>query len=61
MNFVVSFALLITVPIGGQMLESMGAMALSGLYVAVVFMGGVSTFAARSLLVGTWFGFNARI
>ncbi|KAL0936108.1 MFS monocarboxylate [Colletotrichum truncatum] len=61
MNFVVSFSLLITVPIGGQMLESMGGTALSGFYVAIVFLGGVSYFAARSLLVGGWFTLNTRI
>ncbi|TEA14925.1 Riboflavin transporter MCH5 [Colletotrichum sidae] len=54
MNFLVSFALLITVPIGGQMLETMGGTALSGFYVAIVFLGGVCYFAARSLLVGEW-------
>ncbi|KAI8279552.1 hypothetical protein K4K59_008917 [Colletotrichum sp. SAR11_240] len=61
MNFVVSFSLLITVPIGGQMLESMGGTALSGFYVAVLFLGGVSYFAGRSLLVGGWFTFRTRI
>lgn len=61
MNFCISFAALITLPIGGQMLETMGATALSGLYLAVVFLGGVSSFAARSLLVGSWFDFAAKI
>ncbi|KAF6825982.1 MFS monocarboxylate [Colletotrichum musicola] len=61
MNFVVSFSLLITVPIGGQMIESMGGIALSGFYVAMIFLGGVSYFAARSLLVGGWFTFRTRI
>lgn len=61
MNFVNSFGLLITVPIGGQMLDSMGGMALSGLYVAVLILGGVSLFAARALILGTWFGFREKI
>ncbi|OLN88288.1 putative transporter MCH4-like protein 1 [Colletotrichum chlorophyti] len=61
MNFVVSFSLLITVPIGGQMLESMGGTALSGFYLAIVFLGGVCFFAARSLLVGRWLVLRTKI
>ncbi|TQN63746.1 Aspyridones efflux protein apdF [Colletotrichum shisoi] len=61
MNFVVSFSLLVTAPIGGQMLESMGGTALSGFYLAVVFLGGVCFFAARALLLDGWLTFRARI
>ncbi|KAF9869710.1 hypothetical protein CkaCkLH20_12753 [Colletotrichum karsti] len=61
MNFVTSFSLLIAVPVGGQMLESMGGTALSGFYVALLLLGGVSYFAARSLLVGGWFTFRTII
>ncbi|KAK1691094.1 major facilitator superfamily transporter [Colletotrichum godetiae] len=61
MNFVVSFSLLVTVPIGGQMLESMGGTALSGFYLAILFLGGVCYFAARSLLLGGWLTLRARI
>ncbi|EFQ32430.1 monocarboxylate transporter [Colletotrichum graminicola M1.001] len=51
MNFFVSFSLLVTVPVGGQMLDSMGGMALSGFYLAVIFLGGGCFFAARTLLL----------
>ncbi|GKT54674.1 major facilitator superfamily transporter [Colletotrichum tofieldiae] len=61
MNFFVSFSLLVTVPIGGQMLESMGGTALSGFYLAVLFLGGVCFFAARALLLNGWLTFRARI
>ncbi|KZL81375.1 mfs monocarboxylate [Colletotrichum incanum] len=61
MNFFVSFSLLVTVPIGGQMLESMGGTALSGFYLAVIFLGGVCFFAARALLLNGWLTFRARI
>ncbi|KAI3531279.1 major facilitator superfamily transporter [Colletotrichum paranaense] len=61
MNFVVSFSLLVTVPIGGQMLESMGGTALSGFYLAILFLGGVCYFAARSLLLGGWLTLRASI
>ncbi|KAF3354352.1 hypothetical protein VdG1_07817 [Verticillium dahliae VDG1] len=61
MNFVVSFAVLITVPIGGQLLESMGSTPLAGLYMAIVTLGGAGLFAARALLVGSWFDMRAKI
>ncbi|KAH6693493.1 major facilitator superfamily domain-containing protein [Plectosphaerella plurivora] len=61
MNFVVSFGLIITVPIGGQMLSALGAAALSGLYLAILCLGGVSAFASRALLLGSWFDFKAII
>ncbi|KAJ0159433.1 putative transporter MCH4 [Colletotrichum tanaceti] len=61
MNFVASFSLLVTVPIGGQTLESMGGTALSGFYLAIAFLGGVSFFAARALLLDGWLTFRARI
>ncbi|KAM5365299.1 hypothetical protein ACJZ2D_011082 [Fusarium nematophilum] len=61
MHFVVSFSQLISVPIGGQMLDSLGVTALAGLYLAMVCLGGVSAFASRSLLLGTWFTLEAMI
>ncbi|KAM0277224.1 hypothetical protein ACHAQH_005945 [Verticillium albo-atrum] len=61
MNFVVSFAVLITVPIGGQLLESMGSTPLAGLYMAIITLGGAGLFAARALLVGSWFDLRAKI
>ncbi|KAF6836700.1 riboflavin transporter MCH5 [Colletotrichum plurivorum] len=61
MNFVISFALLLTMPIGGQMLESLGSTALSGLYLAVVFIGGALVYAARSVMLGNWLDFKTAI
>ncbi|KAM0324412.1 hypothetical protein ACHAQA_008194 [Verticillium albo-atrum] len=61
MNFVVSFAVLITVPIGGQLLETMGSTPLAGLYMAIITLGGVGLFAARALIVGSWFDLRAKI
>ncbi|KAK1990444.1 major facilitator superfamily transporter [Colletotrichum falcatum] len=61
MNFIVSFSLLVTVPVGGQMLESMGGTALSGFYLATLFLGGGCFFAARSLLLGGQFTLRATI
>ncbi|KAK1494933.1 riboflavin transporter MCH5 [Colletotrichum abscissum] len=61
MNFVISFSLLLTVPIGGQMLQSLGPTALSGLYLAVVFAGGLLVYAGRSVVVGSWTNFRERM
>ncbi|KAH7230390.1 riboflavin transporter MCH5 [Fusarium solani] len=61
LSFAASFGLLITVPVGGQMLESMGATALSGLYLTILCLGCFSAFASRSLLVGTWLDLKTRI
>jgi len=61
MNFIVSFALLICIPIGGHMLEVMGPMALSGFYLAIVFLTGACFFGARALLAGGLTNFRYRI
>ncbi|KAK1486758.1 riboflavin transporter MCH5 [Colletotrichum tamarilloi] len=61
MNFVISFSLLLTVPIGGQMLQTLGPTALSGLYLAVVFAGGLLVYAGRSVVVGSWTNFRERM
>ncbi|KAK1676232.1 riboflavin transporter MCH5 [Colletotrichum godetiae] len=61
MNFVISFSLLLTMPIGGQMLESLGSTALSGLYLAVVFAGGTLVYVGRSVVVGSWANVRERI
>lgn len=61
MNFVISFSLLLTMPISGQMLDSLGSTALSGLHLVVVFIGGLLVFTARSTLVGSWFNFASKI
>lgn len=61
MNFVISFSLLLTMPIGGQMLESLGSTALSGLYLGVVLMGGLLVLAARSVILGKWFDCTSKI
>ena len=52
MYSVVSFSLLITVPSGGEMLETLGTRALSILYLVIVLVGGVAFLAARILLLG---------
>ncbi|KAK2025102.1 major facilitator superfamily transporter [Colletotrichum zoysiae] len=61
MNFLVSFSLLVTVPVGGQMLESMGGMALSGFYLTIIFLGGGCFVAARTLLLDGRLTFRARV
>ncbi|KAL8383373.1 hypothetical protein RB595_006902 [Gaeumannomyces hyphopodioides] len=61
MNFVVSFSLLICVPIGGHMLEMMGPTALSGFYLAIVFLAGACFFGARALLAGSLTNLRERI
>ncbi|KLU90336.1 hypothetical protein MAPG_09299 [Magnaporthiopsis poae ATCC 64411] len=61
MNFIVSFALLICIPIGGHMLEVMGPMALSGFYLAIVFLTSACFFGARALLAGGLTNFRHRI
>ncbi|KAH7140810.1 major facilitator superfamily domain-containing protein [Dactylonectria macrodidyma] len=54
MNFIVAFALLISLPLSGIMLDAMGAQPLAGLYIAILFVGAVCMFAARALLIGQW-------
>jgi hypothetical protein len=54
MNLVVSFSLLLSLPLSGIMLDNMGAQALAGLYIAILFMAAVCFFAARALLIGKW-------
>ncbi|KAF4470485.1 transporter mch4 [Fusarium albosuccineum] len=61
MNFVISFALLIALPTSGSMLDNMGAQALAGLLMAVVFVGGACYFAARALLIGQWLSPKTKI
>ncbi|KAI8667227.1 hypothetical protein LRP88_01025 [Fusarium phalaenopsidis] len=61
MNCVISFALLIALPTSGSMLDNMGAQALAGLLMAVVFIGGACYFAARALLIGQWLSPKTKI
>lgn len=61
MNCIVSFALLVALPASGSMLDTMGAQALAGLLMAIVFIGGVCFFAARALLIGQWVAFKTKI
>ena len=61
MNSVLSFALLIALPLSGLMIENMGAQALAGLLIAIVFLGGGCYFAARALLIGKWFALKTKI
>ena len=55
MSFFVSFAVLLTVPMGGILLDRMGAQALAGLMTASVVLGGICYGAARALMIGDWF------
>lgn len=52
MYFVVSFALLVATPLGGQMLESVGTRGLACLYVGLILCGGLSFLSARQSLYG---------
>ncbi|KAM5523890.1 MFS monocarboxylate transporter [Fusarium oxysporum f. sp. phaseoli] len=61
LNFTVSFALLITVPIGGQMLQTLGGQALAGLYVGVLCIAAFGIYITRSLLVDSWTSFQTRV
>ncbi|KAJ0119645.1 transporter MCH4 [Diaporthe amygdali] len=62
MYFFVSFSLLLTVPLGGQMLSTFGTRALAGLYVGIVLAGGVCFLSARQLIYGKrGFGLKAKI
>lgn len=61
MNFFISFALLLAIPVSGIMIENMGAQALAGLLIAIIFLGGGCFFAARALLIGEWFSFKTII
>ncbi|CAM1509901.1 Fc.00g002360.m01.CDS01 [Cosmosporella sp. VM-42] len=61
MNSVLSFALLLSLPLCGLMIENMGAQALAGLLIAIVFLGGGCYFAARALLIGEWFALKTKI
>ncbi|KAH8894306.1 riboflavin transporter MCH5 [Thozetella sp. PMI_491] len=54
MTFLVSFAVLLTIPLGAILLDSIGARALAGLMTGSVFLGGVCFTAARALLTGKW-------
>ncbi|KAF4948534.1 hypothetical protein FSARC_13706 [Fusarium sarcochroum] len=60
-NFTVSFSLLITVPIGGQMLQELGGKALAGLYVGVLCLSSAAVYIARSFLLGSWVKLPERI
>ncbi|KAF4125988.1 solute carrier family 16, member [Geosmithia morbida] len=60
-NFVVSFALMISIPANGTMIEEMGLQALGGLLAGVLAIGGICLFAARAQLLGTWFSLKTAI
>lgn len=50
LNFIVSFALLITIPVGSQMLDAFGVSALGGLYIGMLGLAGGAIWVARVLL-----------
>jgi hypothetical protein len=61
MSFAVSFAALMAVPIGGELLQATSATASSGLYLATLVMGGICFYMARSLIIGRMLVFRAKI
>ncbi|KAJ9137034.1 Major facilitator superfamily transporter protein [Pleurostoma richardsiae] len=61
MYFFVSFSLLMALPLGGQMLETLGTRALAGLYLGVVFLGAICFLAARQFLLGQTHSVKAKI
>ncbi|KAF7557380.1 hypothetical protein G7Z17_g730 [Cylindrodendrum hubeiense] len=60
-NFAVAFALLLSIPVSGIMLEKMGAQALACLFLAIIFLAGLCFFAARALLVGKLVDFRTKM
>lgn len=61
MAFVASFAALISIPIGGQLLETVGSAASSGLYLIAVVLGSLCFLMSRSLLYGKTFVIRSKI
>ncbi|KAF6815164.1 MFS monocarboxylate transporter [Colletotrichum musicola] len=60
-TFVVSFGALIALPAGGALLEKIGPVGASSLYLACVVLGGVCFYIARSLLIKKWIVFRSNI
>ncbi|KPM38504.1 hypothetical protein AK830_g8071 [Neonectria ditissima] len=61
MNCIVSFSLLLSLPLSGIMYDNMGAQPLAGLYIAILFVGAGCMVAARALLIGKWFALRTVI
>lgn len=55
MSFFCGFAVLLTIPLGSILLDSMGVQALAALLTAIVFLGGMCYLTARALVIGKWF------
>ncbi|GAM86998.1 hypothetical protein ANO11243_050190 [Dothideomycetidae sp. 11243] len=54
LTFCLSFAVLLSVPLGGLMLDRIGSQGLAGLLIAVVALGELCFFSARAVLIGKW-------
>ena len=61
MHFVSGFSLLITVPLGGQMLETLGGTAISGLYVGCLALSAGGLFIMRAQLAGSWLDWKVKV
>ncbi|KAF4785391.1 MFS monocarboxylate transporter [Colletotrichum scovillei] len=61
MTFFVSFSALTAIPAGGSLLEKVGSVGASGLYLSTVALGGLSFYTARSLLIGKFLVFRSNI
>lgn len=61
MTFFVSFSALTAIPAGGSLLEMVGSVGASGLYLSTVALGGLSFYIARSLLIGKFLVFRSNI
>lgn len=57
----VSIAALTSISAAGQVLETFGHKAASGLFLAVVVLGGISMHIAKSMLVGSFVKVTARL
>ncbi|KAL4875183.1 major facilitator superfamily domain-containing protein [Aspergillus karnatakaensis] len=60
-TFITSFAVLLSVPLSGIMLDSLGVRALAGLLGAAVFVGGICVSAARGTFTSHWYSIKEKI
>ncbi|KAF2130305.1 MFS general substrate transporter [Dothidotthia symphoricarpi CBS 119687] len=61
MNWAVSFAALLAIPVDGELLEAISPAASSGLYLAVVVLGSTCFFVTRGLVSGNMLVFRAHM
>ncbi|KAE8383452.1 major facilitator superfamily domain-containing protein [Aspergillus bertholletiae] len=60
-TFIVSFSVLLSIPLGGIMLDSLGVQALAGLLGAVMFTGGICVGIARGKIAGNLFSIKLKV